>query len=625
MRRAVVVSDDDSSDDGSGDEDPIDAGSGEYGYESGGLESSEGGAGAGRGGLVDLEAEESRDDDADDDDDDDDDGDDDDDDIESGSETDDGSMRTFHGFMQLPLELRYRVWEAFCPDLVAKGRFLQFDMSPASAPHSRAYPKQRVWMVKEWVTLPDQTESLRRVTAAHRESRAMALKAFPDTLSIDSGSGDALVHFNRNRDVVLVNGIVRNRPHDTYHLPGFADRILNMAVPKWRSPIDELAAEYVNVALGILPNLKRIYFWQEEQVNRDRDIRWCVSDYVHQYTTETFEKQPGLGENTQSVACWPDVDNHPDFAKYQIPQGHMQRRHPEIDQMAEEHGVELWPMVLFEFEPAMTRYRWLQKTKHIPNSEELVSGLYESSSDSTPSESGSDVDEYESDGIDDAEIIEDDDASEDEVVLAALSERHSSTDEGDAAGARFSSPEPEDDDDGEGEGEGKGAEPEPAPRPSKRRIVADSDDADDAKPDEPRAKRARAGRAMMMNSDDEEDVSPATVPVVIKSDSEPDDDAGGAKTATANGESSSSEDDSDDNDGSPPKQRMSLAERLRMSREAIPIPPLDTDDGSTEGDDEEEEEDDGDEDEEDDSGDGLIDGMAAELDGEGEGESDDGW
>lgn len=42
------------------------------------------------------------------------------------------SRRTFTLFPQLPPELRNRVWELFCPDLVTKARFLMFKLAPAS-------------------------------------------------------------------------------------------------------------------------------------------------------------------------------------------------------------------------------------------------------------------------------------------------------------------------------------------------------------------------------------------------------------------------------------------------------------------------------------------------------------
>ena len=610
MRRAVVVSDDSSSDGGSDDdvarEPEIDA-----------SESSEDDAGAGRGGLIDLEAEESG-------------GSDDDDQCESETEraSDDGITTTFHGFMQLPLELRYRIWEIFCPDLVAKGRYIQFDLQPCNPQQPfRGLPKQRSYSVREWVTLSDQTQPLRRVMAAHRESRNMAMKAFPETLSIDSGSGDALVHFHRHKDVVYFNDIRRYTSDAEHYLPGFSDKVLNVAITKWKFTVDALVEKYVQTAMRDLPNLKRIFFLRHDRSCKPRDLRWCVSSYVHQYMTETFEQQPGLGESTRAIACWPNVDDHPDFAKHQIPRVHLEGRPTAIDELVEERGIEVWPMVLFEFEQAMARYQWLQETKHIPNAEDLVGGFYGSSSDNEHLESeedeDEDEDEYESEGIDDAEIIEDDESSEDEIIPAALSDGYSSADDGDDAGARFSSPELDlgtvDEDERD--------EPAPTPWPAKRRIVTDSDDDDDEQ-DKPRAKRARTGRTIMIDSDDEEDAGPAPAPVVTISDSEPDDDTGGAKTVVTNGESSSSEDNSDADDDSPPKQRVSLAERLRRSREAISIPSSDGEGDSADHEEEEEDEDeddDEDEDEEDDSGDGLIDGMAAESDGEGEDESDEGW
>ncbi|UNI15555.1 hypothetical protein JDV02_002079 [Purpureocillium takamizusanense] len=577
----------------------------------------------------------------------------DDDEVSSSSSGDDEPERgtrpsSFTRFMDLPPELRTQVWRQFCPDLDGRPRVLQFEMGPGGDRKNERHllrdawdldTPRGIWTVKEWITLAEQTESLRRLMAVHQESRSLGLKAFPDTLTMDSGTADfdARVAFNPRKDIVAVDHFRRESygSGEKTLMPGFGDIVVNMAVPRWNDYLDRGAVQQVKWTFDHMPNIQRLYISaDDEQFKHDRHVRWCASDYVHRYRVETHEKEPGFGEDLVSLFCWPDVDNHPDFAKYQLPARHMRSRPKQIGRIVEERGVEVLPMVIFEFDDAIRRFEQLFSTKDLPY--DATPSASDDSDDEEDDEDtdSEDIDEYESEGIDDEPIEEFDESGEGE----------SSVDEdSDAAGARFSSPEGSIGDapamerlsrravvlDSDDEDEPKQGLPN---RQRKRKIATDSDDEDDAVADGPQAKRARTGSAPAADPDMDSDDAPPTkrggarAHVVAESDSETDDGAG-AKLEP-NGVTESSDEDTDgssqegDQEDEEPR-RLTLAERLQRHREAHPIPVSDSEPDSSN---EEQDEDDEEEDEDDEDESGLINDMASESDGEGDedGESE-GW
>lgn len=271
--------------------------------------------------------------------------------------------------------------------------------------------------------------------AVHQESRQTGLKAFPHTVTIDTGSyfRHSVVRFNKHHDVVHLDHIDKQIMVPGYgRLPGFSENIIQAAIdgepyPHGNDDVDNR----VSAALCLFPGLKRPYIWRENCEYKTKDLRWTVSDCVHQYHSQTSEKEFGLGENTESMICWPNLSRHSDFAKFQVPR--VQSEWPLwLDRDIKRSGVEIWPCIVFQFEPGMAMYRRLLRGKHLPYGDAISDSSDEYASMAASSFDGTDQDEYESEGIDDAAIVTDEDSSEEDLISDQVSE---------AAGARFSTPE----------------------------------------------------------------------------------------------------------------------------------------------------------------------------------------
>ncbi|KAH7242141.1 hypothetical protein BKA59DRAFT_480097 [Fusarium tricinctum] len=538
----------------------------------------------------------------------------------------------FPQFCRLPVELRNRIWELFCPELCARYRVLDFLISYGTTRHPES-ATSLVWTVRDGIALEDQTRNLRTVFAVCQESRALATNAFPNSLSIDAGTGDAIVAFNRNSDVVLVNGLTCPPGRNIFHLPEFASEIKNLALGG-PDILDNLSGSDVPTLVNQFTQLETFYVNVSSTDCQKSSLAWCTSDLVNHYQTQTYEKQPGLGEDLQFLWCWPDLQRHPDFARFQINRDTWDNLPDPLGSTLERRGLKAWPMVAFEYERGLRRYEMLQTLG--PDLGDDTSSEEEGDDE----DDGSNLDEYESDGIDDDEILETyDDSDEEGISLASGSPASASrviheisddedededgtgADTGAGAGANFSSPEPEE-------------EPESAPvqRGRKRRVVSDSDDEDEE--DVQPSKRARTGR--IVESDDEDDepeVAQVDLPqkrsrTIISDDEDEDDaseqggvsrqpDADDADDASDSEEESEEESEESDDDDAPPA-KMSLAERLRLHREENPVNNQDSDDDASSRTADADSEDD-----QDVERNPFMMGMADESDGEGEDDDED--
>ncbi|KAG5975664.1 hypothetical protein E4U56_003328 [Claviceps arundinis] len=238
---------------------------------------------------------------------------------------------TFHQFMQLPPELRLQIWHLYCPDLDAKARVLQFMFFRCNVtPHP---------------TLQYQTKTLRVMLSTHHESRTIALRKYPNKLVIETDSGNAIIRFRRETDVVT---LLDWRPHLEYLFPDFTDEIENFAIGPMQN-VDETMRMYtedlVGTVLGLkdsVPNLKRLFsqWWPEGQVSLASYKYWCVTDNVYTYMSLTDGPENGLSFDVYTLFCWPDLDAHPTFTRSSVPRLCS-------DEAMAKMGVEFWPIVGF--------------------------------------------------------------------------------------------------------------------------------------------------------------------------------------------------------------------------------------------------------------------------------------
>ncbi|KAF5566172.1 sarcoplasmic reticulum histidine-rich calcium-binding precursor [Fusarium napiforme] len=510
--------------------------------------------------------------------------------------TQDSYLDSFPQFGRLPSELRNTIWELFCPELWARHRVLDFQISYGTALHPDA-ASSFVWTVRDGIALGDQTKNLRAVFAVHKESRALATNAFPDSLSIDAGSGDATVRFNRNSDVVLMSGLSCPPGRMVFHLPGFASEVKNFALGG-PNILDDLSGPDVPALLRQFTQLKCFYVNVSSTDCQKSTLGWCTSDLINRYQTQTYEKQPGLGEDLQFLWCWPDLQRHPDFARFQIDRDTWDNLPDPLGSELEQRGLKAWPMVAFEYERGLRRFELLQTLG--PDLGDDTSDEDDDHDHDDDGNNGPDLDEYESDGIDDDEIVETYDPSDEEGISLAsdspppVAQEISDDEDGDGAGANFSSPEPE---------------PEAAPvqRGRKRRVVSDSDDEDEDV--EPTAKRARTRVVDSEDEDDEPKEQTRQRSTAIMSDDEDEDEGGVSKephASESSSEESEEESDNSEDEDAPPK-KLSLAERLRLHRQENPVDD-DSEASSRTADEESEEE----------ERNPFTMGMADESDGEGE-------
>jgi hypothetical protein len=221
----------------------------------------------------------------------------------SGSEEEDGSisnlsdldddLESFPQFSRFPMEIRALIWEAFCPDLTTKGRVYQF--GAAKPPY-----RPDVNPVLQGEDLEEQTRSARAVLAAHRESRQLALKSFPDTLLFGK---HAVLRFNAKWDVIYI--ITQFGEVFGTKLPAsFCERIQHFAFSPSITSFNHLSPAFWEP----FGNLKVVYYQSRAtHILEPRTVRWCVSGLARQY------------ESCSNHFCWPDLESHPNLKVEDIP------------------------------------------------------------------------------------------------------------------------------------------------------------------------------------------------------------------------------------------------------------------------------------------------------------------
>ncbi|KAK1469751.1 hypothetical protein CMEL01_01518 [Colletotrichum melonis] len=528
----------------------------------------------------------------------------------------------FPEFRRLPIELRHRIWQYFCPDLDPSPRVFSFQVLPN--------PRQdTIW---ESTTLENQIAAVDAMLRVHHESRDIALKAFPDTLAIREGR--RIVRFNKERDVIHLNGVKRVWDHNLKVL-GFSENIMNMAMDGSNLDANELRL------LLAFPNLKNLFDFQWHNDRRiPHRLRWCASDLIHNYEIQQLRRNVDIGEDLHFVYCWPDLTQpqNREFALKKnlskdeiwidlftelfdmVEEGSLHLKSGEAERL---EGVSYWPMQCFGWDAA-DRFDAFRAKHGVADGDKPAA---DGSEDDKEEESGddseedsddsSDQNEYESEGIDDGSIHEES-VDEDEDDLLIDTQQASDDEEGgggvsdyggfspladedsmlfDGNGPRnptahWSSPEPESGEDNqphggrrrrqiassdEDEESGEEEEAEDSGRSTSRRgPVVISDDEDEGDEEQPSQPTSRRGRVVLSDDDDDDEEEAAEKPakptgrrarVLPSDDDDEDDDEGGADIA--NKEAREASDAENEEEGA--KKPLSLAEKLARNRRDNPV------------------------------------------------------
>ncbi|KAI1846172.1 hypothetical protein JX266_007697 [Neoarthrinium moseri] len=472
----------------------------------------------------------------------------------------------FPHFCRLPIELRHRIWDYFDPAMRAPARIFNFFVVENQRGPDEAW---------EGPVLEQQTAAARAVLAVHRESRAMALRFYPDEAFFRGKFG--VLRCNKARDIVRLSSRRGNLVdmHSASRI-GLLAGFQHLALDTPSDGFLDMPSDYPDV-LAAMPDARMFYLCKDASQMLASSLKWCTRDTAYRFYIQTEEETPGVGEDLEYLFCWPkpEIEGRSDSS---VPQD--EENGGETEPTGEdpavinlENGKKLVEMIQFEFESGVSRYKKIKEAT-------LAAGEFDdnySSSSDGESDLGTEINEYESEGIDDATIDEEGESeSEDDLAV----QRSSPVDEESTFGgfsplqqdndqssmAKLSSLEPE--------------SPDEAPAPNRtkqsgRYVVSDSEDEDQDPP--PNVQPRRAGRRVVTDSEDEDERAnlkepsrPSTRRSQVRS-RVPDE---SSETGEGDEESSEESQDEDDEDESSEEEeqpkKLSLAERLQLFRSEVP-------------------------------------------------------
>lgn len=204
----------------------------------------------------------------------------------------------FPQFMRLPVELRFRIWDAISPNLKHGGRVLNVFVDliePDDASEPYPWPGE---------LLDFQTESARMMLSTHHESREHALKMYPHSFPIIDG--EYCVRFHRDRDIISlrVNSTTPDyTPAKAPYARAFCKEIVNLAVqpymvgdgPEHDEP-DHLGFDLF--LISGFPNLKNVFTYDYSRSTEPARIKekWIETDHTNWF------------KNFGIIYCWHKTD-----------------------------------------------------------------------------------------------------------------------------------------------------------------------------------------------------------------------------------------------------------------------------------------------------------------------------
>ncbi|KAI1734630.1 hypothetical protein F4680DRAFT_437744 [Xylaria scruposa] len=321
---------------------------------------------------------------------------------ENEADDDDYGRRSEHyyfpQFSRLPPELRAMIWEALDPDLKSKARVLDFIVV-------KRPPIGKDLDVWEPATLVRQTAPARALLATCRESRRIALGHYPDTIQLRRGLGE--IRFNSANDIILLRLPRDLRGSDLHGLGRWCNKIKYLA---FDNGVESYPTPRHLPALKDPPqSLETIFSCFDARTLGHRLLDWSVSKSSKQFYVETFEEQPGLGEDIKALYCWPDTTLHTDFLD-QVGSDYML----DFPEMPAIGSIPVWPMAQYLFDDDLALYQKAKRYYERNLGRENGSGSpLESSEDESFYES--ELDDYVRDGfIVDSSSDESEEAGDDE-------------------------------------------------------------------------------------------------------------------------------------------------------------------------------------------------------------------
>ncbi|KAJ3482936.1 hypothetical protein NLG97_g7436 [Lecanicillium saksenae] len=294
-------------------------------------------------------------------------------------------------FTRLPTELRVRIWEHYCPELLGVTGVLDFFVKPLTLETLEG--AKSVHGMAQGPHLARKTRHLRCVLAVHHGSRSLALAACPDRMRVARRNnilGLGEIFFHKRRDVIYLVGFADDAqlPQDLgvdclvsalahagappallrQFQSQMSDDMIHTDVLHWYYPlipVVEPVSNAVNLAFGysttkpfphvlhmlgrsLLPKLENVFLHLKVDDPQACDLpakfRWCVSKYSHSDAMERTE----TGQCT-TMAYWPNLVQHADFAKQSLNPGENSELLPKLKDVAYLlglFGVQTWPMLV---------------------------------------------------------------------------------------------------------------------------------------------------------------------------------------------------------------------------------------------------------------------------------------
>lgn len=281
-------------------------------------------------------------------------------DSDAGDTEDESTMRTFTKFNELPIELRYRIWEIYCPEFTAPARVFEFDIGCF-----RSVMGPQDYKVYEGLTTRSVTRKIRKLLAINQESRNLGLKALPDKLDFRippheeimmkgdvSADPSSSLRFRKETDIIFLRQPPEwqweegpSQAEQAYSLQGFGNVVQNLAVMQPPQVIlrDDHVVDIQHL-LEQFSSLVNYYYIVPPHLANPRYMKWCLAPEAtrHQHTMVPDKNITYDVPIEKELWCWLTKDA---ATKLKIPR-RVEEMALRLRTLAKDKDVNLLPMTV---------------------------------------------------------------------------------------------------------------------------------------------------------------------------------------------------------------------------------------------------------------------------------------